>query len=230
MERAIAMLDARDAALQQSCPVVAAPRYGVLPPMDNGQRIVIARNGIFVQVKRDWLDCMERIGVIDPRLPLPYGDIKPAVNFSFGVIPMTLLQDFITAGRAALPFEIAGGLIYAAYSTTLRLQLYEPISNSPDKIDYRMPMLLQDESVCVDLHTHGRDRAFFSPMDDVDDRSVKVAGVFGNLDQPQPSAAFRLVINGFYVPLAHPWQLTSEDVESAERQLTLDSMGFAVRK
>jgi PRTRC genetic system protein A len=163
-------------------------------------------------------------------LPLPYGDIIPNVNFTFGVIPLTLLQEFITAGRAALPCEIAGGLIYAAYSTTLRLQLYEPITSSPDKIDYRMPMLLQDESVCVDLHTHGRDRAFFSPMDDADDRSVKVAGVFGNLDRPQPSAAFRLVINGLYRPLPHPWQSTSEGVESAERWLTLDSMGFKVRK
>ena len=36
---------------------------------------------------------------------------------------------------------------------------------------------------------------------------IKVAGVFGLLDQPAPVACFRLVINGLYKSLPHhPWQ------------------------
>ena len=61
-----------------------------------------------------------------------------------------------------------------------------------------MPPLARDESIAVDLHTHGCLPAFWSATDDVDDRSVKVAGVFGNLNREQPSAAFRLVLNGMY--------------------------------
>lgn len=224
------MLDVRDIALQQSCPVIAAPKFGPLPPMENGQRIVVARNGVFVQVKRAWLDCLERIGEINRCLPLPYGDIAPSVRFSFGVIPVKLLHDFVTAGRTALPNEIAGGLIYSERTATLRLELYEPIDSSPDRIDYRMPTLMHDEILCVDLHTHGKGRAFFSPTDNEDDRSVKVAGVFGNLDREQPSAAFRLVVNGLYKRLPHPWESTSDGVEYVDGCPTLESMGFTVRQ
>jgi hypothetical protein len=38
----------RDAALQSACPVIAAPRFGTLPEMQNGQRLVVAANGVFV--------------------------------------------------------------------------------------------------------------------------------------------------------------------------------------
>lgn len=67
--------------------------------------------------------------------------------------------------------------------------------------------MAEDETVAVDLHTHGRAPAFWSHEDDRDDQGIEVAGVFGLLDQPRPSACLQLVINGFYQPLdKHPWQ------------------------
>ena len=67
--------------------------------------------------------------------------------------------------------------------------------------------MASDETVAVDLHTHGRGPAFWSADDDRDDQGIKVAGVFGLLDQPAPVACFRLVINGLYKSLPHhPWQ------------------------
>ena len=108
------MIDPRDEALQCACPVFAAPLFGMLPAMENGQRVIVASNGVFVQVKRDWLDCVERIGGTDAALPLPYGTITPSVWFTFGTIPIALLDAFVAAGRAGLPNEIAGGLIYSA--------------------------------------------------------------------------------------------------------------------
>lgn len=225
------MIDTRDAALQRSCPVIATPMFGTLPPMAHGQRIVLARNGVFIQVKRAWLDCLQQVGALDPRLPLPYGEIAPVTTFSFGVIPVALLQAFIEAGRVALPNEIAGGLIYAERTGALRLVLYEPIQHSPDRIAYRMPSLLRDEAVAVDLHTHGRHPAFFSPMDDEDDRCVKVAGVFGNLDQVRPSAAFRLVINGLYKRLPHPWEARMDErLENEGRWPTLEAIKSTARQ
>ena len=41
-------MDMRDLALQAACPVVAAPRFGPPPDMENGQRILLAANGVFV--------------------------------------------------------------------------------------------------------------------------------------------------------------------------------------
>jgi len=53
--------------------------------------------------------------------------------------------------------------------------------------------------------------------------------VFGNLNREQPSAAFRLVLNGMYRPLAHPWQAAAtQPVESSESWPTLEALGFNV--
>lgn len=221
------MIDPRDEALQRACPVIAAPLFGALPAMGNGQRIIVAGNGIFVQVKRDWLDCVERLGGMDATMPLPYGKITPIVRFAFGTIPIALLDGFIASGRAALPNEIAGGVIYSVAQATLRLAIYEPLHSTAHGIEYRMPPLARDESIAVDLHTHGRLPAFWSATDDLDDRSVKVAGVFGDLDGERPSAAFRLVLNGMYRPLAHPWQAAAPRVDTDRPWPTLDAMGFS---
>lgn len=199
-------VDPRDAALQSSCPVVVAPRYGALPDMQNGQRVVVAANGVFVQVKLDWLDCMLRIAELPAAPPLPYGTVKMRIAFAFGVIPVCLLESFVAAGRMRLPNEIAGGLIYSRRSGTLRLQVYDALRASPDGVAYRMPPLDEDESIAIDLHTHGRTCACWSPIDNSDDRGIKVAGVFGHLHREKPSAAFRLAVNGCYHPLRHPWE------------------------
>ena len=220
------MTDPRDEALQRACPVLAAPSFGVLPAMENGQRVIVASNGVFLQVKRDWLDCVEHLGGIDAAMPLPYGKITPSVRFTFGTIPIALLDAFIATDRAGLPNEIAGGLIYSAQRGTLRLAIYEPLHSFAHGIEYRMPLLARDESIAVDLHTHGLLPAFWSATDDEDDRSVKVSGVFGNLDRDQPSAAFRLVLNGMYRPLVHPWQAAEREVEAERHWPTLDSLGF----
>lgn len=222
------MIDPRDEALQRACPVLAAPLFGALPAMENGQRVIVASNGVFMQVKRDWLDCIERIGGTDVALPLPYGEVHPSIQFAFGTIPVVLLEAFIAVGRAELPNEIAGGLIYSAQGQTLRLAIYESVRSTAHGVEYRLPCLAGDESIAVDLHTHGLLPAFWSATDDRDDRSVKVAGVFGNLDREQPSAAFRLVLNGMYRPLAHPWEPVAQGVDGCAPCPTLDALGFEV--
>ena len=202
------MMDVRDLALQAACPVTAAPCFGPLPDMANGQRIIIAANGIFVQVKLDWLDCIERLSPALP-IPLPYGNVEERLAFSFGALPIRLIEDFIAAGRRGLPNEVAGALIYARRNRSLRLALCEPIAVSPERIDYRVPAMDADETLAVDLHTHGYGRPFWSDKDDGDDQGIKVAGVFGGLHQLKPQALFRLVVNGRFRPLPHPWQVDS---------------------
>ena len=65
----------------------------------------------------------------------------------------------------------------------------------------------------------GRFPAFWSPTDDRDDQGIKIAGVFGDLHQPRPSAAFRLAVNGCYRALQHPWQQaqTADDPVDSRR-------------
>ena len=197
--------------------------------MENGQRAIVASNGVFVQVKRDWLDCVERLGGIDAAMPLPYGKMTPSVRFTFGTIPIALLDAFIAAGRAGLPNEIAGGLIYShseprcgsrSMSRCTALRTASSIGCRPSPATRALPWTCTLTESCP--HS-GRPRTTWTT------RSVKVAGVFGNLDREQPSAAFRLVLNGMYRPLAHPWQAAAaQPVDSNESWPTLDALGFSV--
>lgn len=209
-------MDARDIALQAACPVVIAPRFGALPEMNPGQRLVVAANGLFVQVKLDWLDCIHCLTPQGLGVPLPYGEVAERLGFSFGVLPIGLIEQFVEAARRSLPNEAAGALIYSRSSGRLRLALCEPMRCSPAHIDYRMPAMAADETVAVDLHTHGRLAAFWSDEDNSDDQGIKVAGVFGRLDEAQPDACFRLVINGLYRPLPHPWARAGIEARSAQ--------------
>jgi PRTRC genetic system protein A len=222
-------VDPRSAALLASCPCVAVPPFGPLDDMPLGQRTLVARNGVFTQVRLPWLDCVVQIAELPVAPPLPYGPFDERIAFRFEVIPVALLAEFIGHGRAALPNEIAGGLIYHAGTNALRLQVYDALEAGPGGVRYRMPMLAADESIAVDLHTHGRLRAFWSSTDDADDRGVKVCGVFGTLHD-QPTAAFRLVVNGFYKALRHPWErlrgAPAVLVDAHDPCPTLSSMGF----
>jgi PRTRC genetic system protein A len=199
-------MDPRDVALQSTCPVVAMPRCGSLPEMPNGQRVIMAANGVFVQIKLDWLDCVQRLMPGMSGMPLPYGLVQERVAFSFGVLPIRLIEAFIEQGRQALPNEAAGALVYSRHTRGLRLVMCEALRSSPAHIDYRQPVLASDETVAVDLHTHGYGAPFWSDDDDRDDQGIKVAGVFGCLHHAQPRAEFRLVHNGMYRALPHPWQ------------------------
>ena len=87
--------------------------------------------------------------------------------------------------------------------------------------------MARDETVAVDLHTHGRGPAFWSADDDRDDQGIAVAGVFGLLDQPAPMACFRLVINGLYKTLPrHPWQQQCHTAKDNHRNKRTNQAGF----
>ncbi|MCD9026825.1 PRTRC system protein A [Luteimonas sp. BDR2-5] len=216
MQDELGIVDARDLALQASCPLLAVPRFGALPPMENGQRILVAANGVFAQFKLDWLDCIQRLAP-PAALPLPYGEVEERLRFAFGRLPIHLIEQFVDEGRKRLPDEAAGALVYSRASGALRLVMHAPVSASPGHITYGVPTLAADDTLAVDLHTHGRLPAFWSPTDDCDDTGIKVAGVFGDLHRPQPTAAFRLVLNGLYRALPHPWPTAEPPARAPER-------------
>lgn len=195
--------DPRDGAIGASCPVVAMPQFGALAAHASGQRMLLARNGLFVQMKTPWLDCTTRVAEVG--MHLPYGVATEAIRFAFGVIPLGLLEQFITAARKAMPNEAAGALIYDTRVGALRLTMHESIEVGPGHVRYRIEDLADHELVAIDLHSHGRLGAFWSHEDDRDDQGVRVCGVFGNLDRERPTAKFRLALNGLFRELPHPW-------------------------
>lgn len=199
------MTDPRDAALLAACPVIAAPRHGALPPMTSGLRLVVAANGVFVQVRLPWLDCLQRCGGTDSGLSLPYGVLAPWLRLSFGVIPANPLRQFIALARHTAPDEIAAAIIHGERTGMLRLAACETVEADGKHVVYRLPVLAATEQVAVDLHSHGDAPAFFSALDDADDRAIKLCGVFGRVRSRHPEARFRLAINGLFIDLCDQW-------------------------
>lgn len=200
------MIDPRDAALMAACPVVAMPRYGELSSIDSGQRIVLAANGLFAQVRLPWLECLQPCGVIDTEISLPYGIATPRLALSFGHVPADLLRRFVHMARRALPAETAAAIIYCERSGAMRLAACDIIEADRLHVVYRPPLLAATEHVVVDLHSHGDAPAFFSAQDDLDDRAIKICGVFGRVRDRCPEAVFRLAINGLFIDLYDKWE------------------------
>ncbi|QBE66363.1 PRTRC system protein A [Pseudoduganella lutea] len=199
------MADPRDAVLLAACPVIAAPRHGALPSMSPGLRLVVAANGVFVQVRLPWLDCLQRFGGIDSGLPVPYGALSPWLRLSFGVIPADLLRRFIASARYAAPDETAAAIIHDGRSGMLRVATCETVEADRDHVVYRLPLLAATEQVVLDLHSHGDAPAFFSALGDADDRAIKLCGVFGRVRSRHPEARVRLAINGLFIDLCDQW-------------------------
>eukprot|EP01034_Spumella_vulgaris_P003502 gene3502-4504_t len=63
--------------------------------MGNGQRIIVARNGWFVQTRLDWLDSIAALGHGSLPMRLPYGEVAEYLRFSFGVLPIRLIEAFV---------------------------------------------------------------------------------------------------------------------------------------
>ncbi len=200
------MLDPRDVLLQNQLPVLPVPLFGPLAGMDaNGERLLIAANGVFLQVRRDWLDWTERIAPAPKGLSMPFGQVCAQGGIlRGGPIPERLIERFVAAGRAALPNEIAGSIVLDSATGAYDLRIHPLLANGPAKVDSLRPTLARSQSRVVDLHTHGLLPAIFSGKDNRDDQGVVLAGVFGQLDRERFAFSFRLCLNGLFVPLTEP--------------------------
>ena len=159
-----AMADPRDVALQQACPCVSMPMFDPLPTLTCGQRMVLGRNGVFLQMRTPWLDCSTRVGQLAERLPLPYGLVHEPIGFDFGAIPIRLLERFIEGAREALPDEVAGALIYDERLRSLSLRVHAGLDVGRGHVHYRIDDLREGEVLAVDLHSHGLLHCLSGPL------------------------------------------------------------------
>lgn len=188
-----------DRVIQQEYAVLAAPKYEDFQPLpDTGQRYVLGRQGLKLEIKRPWLHAVVSMHEGAVRLPLPYGHApEDGVTLLCGFIPRALAERFIAQAREALPNETAA---WITWDENTREFAYVPLaaqSSSPGHCTYEVPSLQPGRHLVLDLHSHGAHPAFFSSQDDVDDYgTVKLAAVLGNVDQDEPTMAARACLLG----------------------------------
>lgn len=195
-------MDARDIALQSVMPTVMVPRFSELEELSvPGNRILVASNGVWLEVCRAWM--YARIPIAPAlRVSVPYGEVSEALRFGFGKLPRAMVAQFIELARTRCPNECAAWIVWNQRTDAWRLVMLEETSVGRSHVNVNLPTLENDEHMIVDLHSHGLTHSFFSRTDNKDDRGeVKIAGVIGNLDQPEVTASFRLCANGVFLPL-----------------------------
>jgi PRTRC genetic system protein A len=196
-----------DLAQFASAPVAAVPRHSEFCALPrNGHRFLVAADGLYLEVRRPWLHFIHRLAE-QSAVAMPYGTIEPRTELAFGRLgaALELFRAFADRARREAPNEWACAIGWDAERAQLVNLDVSILDNSPSSLRYEMPPLPESVSLVVDLHSHGHLPAFFSGTDNRDDAgSVKIAGVFGDLDKPNPTAAFRLCVLGLYIPIAVP--------------------------
>lgn len=199
------MSDPRDLALAKTFPVATVPRFGKFIPLGvNGQRLLIAENGFFLEVRRDWLyaiqPCATRLGLVQ----YPFGQLAPTIQLTFQKGPKELIEEFTAAAHDALPNEVAGAIVYNAVTGTLDLRICKSIEASIGHVRYAPPSMARAESIAVDIHSHAAFPKGFSNTDNYDDRSAsKLAVVVGRVDTEAPDIGARLCLSGLFIPLKY---------------------------
>jgi len=199
-------MDKRDIALQLSCPVASAPKFSDLAPLDrNGERIVLASNGAFLEVCRPWVRIITQVG---PALAMtvPFGELKETVDYKAGKLPRALLEEFVEWAQRESEVEIGAVITWNANTGEYALLRSKTNHATSGSLDYELPTLEDGVHIVVDCHSHSHHAAFFSHVDDKDDQhAVKFAFVVGNCNTDKPTIASRLCVRGIFKKLS--WKI-----------------------
>lgn len=197
-----------DAYLRETCPIVPAPvDSGAIAALtEPGHRYVVAKDGIYLEVEREWLSARFRIGAVASMLE--YGAVAPQLQLKCGSVPQRLLDRFLADARAQAPLETAAWFVWnSEAASSEEAWEYWPLKEryaAHDAVSVELPMLTSGRFRVVDIHSHGHWPAGFSSKDDSDDlltRETKLCIVFGEVNKARPSVAARLCACGQTLPL-----------------------------
>ncbi len=198
-------LSVKDRMLLAQMPLVAVPTETQVERLDkNGQRLLLADNGIFIELRRDWLYAIRRCGGLHPDLQTPFGAVHEVTELAGKRIPRSLIDAFVEQARAASPQEVGAVITYDLASEAWALRMSRSVSASAVALSYELPDLASNEHRVVDIHSHGEGPAFLSPKDRKDTRgATAVVMVAGNVSAPKADIIAYLYLQG--MPVRLPW-------------------------
>lgn len=165
----------------------------VIAPMERlntpGSRYWIANDGLWIETYRPWLYLLQPVSVAN-KGTTPFGVI-PAPVLELPKLPRSVLTEFVERAHEACPNEI-GCWIFLDTEGRHRLVWYDQVG-TPDLLQYTRPTPNPGESLVWDIHSHGKEPAYFSSIDDADDfGDTKISMVIGSLNEAEYTLAARL--------------------------------------
>ncbi len=195
--------DPRDLLLQEQVPTVMVPRFGEFEPLaQNGRRFLSASDGLWLEVKMEWLHLVWPLARQDI-VAMPYGILEKRADFLYGEFPIELIGRFLADAREVFPSECAAWFVWDSASRDFNYRPLRTVRTGVGHLEYERPILNGTECLICDIHSHGPIPALFSSEDDRDDRGeTKISAVVGNLGVGQtPSMQARLCVAGLVIPL-----------------------------
>lgn len=195
------MMHPLDSALQSTLPTVMVPKFGQFDRLDQpGNRILAGCNGFWIEVCRPGIYGRAHLAN-SGNVALPYGEVTPALELGFRGLGKHLAT-FLEMAKQACPKEVGMALVWDEAREAVYPVPLKAISSSEGHIHYHYPDLSDGQHVVLDIHSHGKAKAYFSRTDNKDDRGdIKIAVVVGNVNH-QPTVKARFCALGSYFPLS----------------------------
>lgn len=173
---------------------------------------VLAGDGLYLLAENRYLDV--RVPVVTTLVRgLP--PVYPSFELKTGKLPQDLWQHMVAVARSwtAREHEV---MLIVTYEGTGGYQLFVPRqATSSTSVLYRR----RDPTV-LEIHSHHRFPARFSPVDDADEQGLCLYGVVGRLDRERPEVALRVGAYGYFLPVA--WESVFDGDKGGFRDMFIE--------
>lgn len=194
------------------------------PPVPSGLAYdyVLGGDGLYVSAHNAALRARVPVCRANIRGLPPLGS---ACELAHGRIPVGLWGRMARLSRWAAAHD-AEMLFAVAHDPGGGYQLRLPAQvASPTRVDFARP-----EAVLLEVHSHARARAFFSPTDTGDEQRLRIYGVIGRAEEARPEVRLRVGAYGYFLPV--PWDAVFDgdpasvrDLERAPEPHSRDDLG-----
>jgi PRTRC genetic system protein A len=190
-------------------------RDGVPPRSGLAYDYMLAGDGLYLVTGNRYLDVRVPVAPATVRgLPLIY----PSFTLRTGRLPEVLWEQIL---RTAYAFGAEGDEVLLAVTHDERsgYRLVHPAQIAGAlRVVYR-PV----GDVVLEIHSHHRYAARFSPTDDADEQGLALYGVVGRLDHERPEVALRVGAYGHFLPV--PWESVFDGDRGTFRDAYFDPPG-----
>ena len=172
-------------------PPISAPLY----------EYVFAGNGVFKRAVRNEMNAMIPVSACTIRGLAP---VEPELSFRFGRVPESIIRQILEAAREAARQEVEILFHLSLVDGKWRLEVPPQIQRYASVEPMEKGAGSSYERAIIEIHSHHRMPAEFSPDDDREETGFRIYGVIGNLNPRSahwPKINFRVGVYGDWWPL-----------------------------
>lgn len=172
-------------------PPISAPLY----------EYVFAGNGVFKRAVREEMSAMIPVSECVIRGLAP---VEPKLSIQFDRVPESIIQQILDTAREAARQELEILFHLSLVDGRWRLEVPPQIQRYASVEPMEKGVGSSYERAIIEIHSHHRMPAEFSPDDDRDETGFRIYGVIGNLNPRSarwPKINFRVGVYGNWWPL-----------------------------